>query len=54
MSLYQSPAPAGRFALAGTAPGPLDVTGLDLSGRIVFQRRLVAEPQPLLLALPSL
>ena len=52
VTLYPNPAPGGRFILAGAAPGPLDVTVLDLSGRIVLQQQLVAGPQPLLLALP--
>ena len=52
VALYPNPAPGGRFTLAGAAPGPLDVTVLDLSGRIVLRQQLVAGPQPLLLALP--
>ena len=52
VALYPNPAPGGRFALAGATAGPLDVTVLDLSGRVVLQRQLVAGPQPLLLALP--
>ena len=52
VALYPNPAPGGRFTLAGAAPGPLDVTVLDLSGRIVLQQQLVAGSQSLLLALP--
>ena len=51
--LYPNPAPGGRFTLAGAAPGPLALTVLDLSGRIVLQQQLVAGSQPVLLALPA-
>ncbi len=50
--LFPNPAPGGRFAVAGTGPGPLSVTVLDLSGRVIVQRQLVAGPQPLQVELP--
>jgi len=53
VALYPNPAPGGRFTLAGVEPGPLDVAVLDLSGRVLLRRQLVAGPQPLLLELPS-
>ena len=52
VALYPNPAPGGRFELAGAAPGPLSLTVLDLSGRVVVVRELVAGPQPLRLELP--
>ncbi len=53
LAIYPNPAPGGRFSLAGAAPGPLSVTVLDLSGRVVALHQLVAGPQPLRLDLPS-
>ena len=50
--LFPNPAPGGRFAVAGAVPGPLSVTVLDLSGRVIVLRQLVAGPQPLQVALP--
>jgi hypothetical protein len=52
VALYPNPAPGGRFSLAVAAPGPLSVTVLDLSGRVVALYQLVAGPQPLRLGLP--
>ena len=53
LALYPNPAPDGRFTLAGAAPGPVTLTVLDLSGRVLLTRQLVAGTQPLLLELPG-
>ena len=52
VALYPNPAPGGRFELAGAAPGPLSITIMDLSGRVVVLRQLIAGPNPLRLELP--
>ena len=53
--LHLSPNPAragGRCYLSGAAPGPVEVTLLDLSGRLVLTRRLPAAAAPTPLDLP--
>ena len=51
VALYPNPAPGGRFAITGAVPGPLAITVLDLTGRVVLLRQLVAGQQPLPVAL---
>lgn len=52
-SLYPNPAVAGRFQLASPAPGPLDVTVFDLTGRVVLARRLAAGQAAQVIELPA-
>ncbi|WP_375437032.1 FG-GAP-like repeat-containing protein [uncultured Hymenobacter sp.] len=53
MELYPNPAPGGHFWLKSETAGPADVTVIDVTGRVVWQRRLASLQQPQLLQFPA-
>lgn len=53
VELYPNPAPNGRFWLKSETAGPAEVSIIDLTGRVVWQRRLTSVLQPQQLQLPS-